>query len=79
VQHRRANLQLLSEVKPEHLSRQAAHSELGPVTLGQMLNEWVAHDFNHTIQAQRALMQPFIPTSGPWRHYFIDHDLAPKE
>jgi hypothetical protein len=44
-----------------------------------MLNEWVAHDFNHTIQAQRALMQPFIPTSGPWRHYFIDHDLAPKE
>ena len=75
VQHRRDNLQLLAGVKPEYLSRQAVHAELGPVTLAQFLNEWAAHDFNHTIQAQRALMQPFIPASGPWRHYFIDHDL----
>ena len=76
ARHRRENLQLLQQVQPEHLSRAANHSELGIVTLEEMLNEWVAHDFNHTIQAERALMQSFIPASGPWRHYFVDHDLA---
>ena len=49
------------------LRAQAVHTELGPVTFAQFLNEWAAHDLNHTIQAQRALMQPFIPASGPWR------------
>jgi hypothetical protein len=76
ARYRGENLQLLAEVKPEHLPRTAAHSELGPVTLEQLLNEWVSHDFNHTIQAERALMQAFIPGSGPWRHYFVDHDLG---
>lgn len=74
--YRGETLQLLAQVQPEHLSREARHSELGMVTLEQMLNEWVAHDFNHTIQAERALMQAFIPESGPWRHYFVDHDLG---
>jgi hypothetical protein len=27
----------------------------------------------HTIQAERALMQPFIQGSGPWQVYFQDH------
>ena len=65
LKHRRDNLQRLSEAKPEYLSRQAIHTELGPVTFAQFLNEWAAHDFNHTIQAQRALMQPFIPAPAP--------------
>ncbi|MEO5951740.1 MAG: DinB family protein [Chloroflexia bacterium] len=76
ARHRIENLQLLQQIQPEHLSRSARHSELGMVTLEEMLNEWVCHDFNHTIQAERALMQPFILNSGPWRHYFVDHDLA---
>ena len=78
LQHRRDNLQRLSEARPEYLSRQATHTQLGPVTFAQFLNQWVAHDFNHTVQAQRAIMQPFIPASGPWRHYFVDHDLSAK-
>jgi DinB superfamily len=76
---RRETLQLLGQVQPEHLRQEARHSELGMVTLEEMLNEWVAHDFNHTIQAERALMQAFIPASGPWRHYFKDHDLGDRQ
>jgi hypothetical protein len=32
----------------------------------------------HTVQAERALMQPFVAGSGPWRGYFADHDVAAK-
>lgn len=75
AKHRSETLQLLEQVGPEDLSRKAHHSELGMVSLQEMLNEWIAHDLNHTIQGERALMQAFIPGSGPWRHYFKEHDV----
>jgi uncharacterized damage-inducible protein DinB len=74
---RLASLAALSQVSEAHLERRARHAELGPVTLGQMLHEWGAHDLNHTVQAERALMQPLIRGSGPWQPYFADHTLAP--
>ena len=43
------------------------------MTLREMLSEWAAHDLNHTIQAERALIQPFLHESGPWIVYFTDH------
>jgi uncharacterized damage-inducible protein DinB len=76
ARHRAENLALLERVTPDILDRKARHAELGPVTLAQFLNEWAAHDFNHTVQAERAIMQPFISGSGPWRFYFADHDLG---
>ncbi len=51
----------------------ARHAELGMVSLGDMVHEWAAHDLNHTVQAERAIMQPFILGSGPWRVYFQDY------
>jgi hypothetical protein len=75
AQHRAASLTALSRVKPADLSRTARHSELGMVTLSELLHEWAAHDLMHTVQAERALMQPFIAGCGPWRPYFKDHDL----
>lgn len=72
------SIALLSTLKPDDLARTAQHSELGRVTLGQMLHEWVAHDLNHTVQAERALMQPFIAGCGPWRDNFADHDLEAR-
>jgi hypothetical protein len=27
----------------------------------------------HTVQAERAMMQPFIRGCGPWLKYFVDH------
>jgi hypothetical protein len=75
---REQSLALLAQLTPADLSRIARHAELGPVTLGDMLHEWAAHDLNHTVQAERALMQPFIAGSGPWRAagYFADHDVG---
>ena len=70
---RAASLALLDTVTEADLERTAVHGELGPVTLGEMIHEWAAHDLNHTIQAERALMQPFIAGSGPWQVFFKDH------
>jgi len=74
---RAASLELLATLTPAHLDRAATHAALGPVTLGQMLHEWAAHDLMHTVQGERALMQPFIAGVGPWRIYFIDHLAMP--
>ncbi len=76
VRARTVSLTLIARLKPEDLSRTAHHAELGQVSLAEMLNEWSAHDLMHLVQAERALMQPFISESGPWRKYFADHDLS---
>lgn len=69
------SLKELAIVSQADLVLTARHSELGVVSLGEMLNEWAAHDLMHTVQAERALMQPFIASSGAWRVYFRDHDV----
>lgn len=76
---REGALAQLRSLTAADLPRQARHAELGSVTLEQMLQEWAAHDLMHTVQAERALMQPFIEQSGPWRIYFADHDVAVKK
>lgn len=72
---RRDGLALLATLTEADLDRTSRHLELGPVTLRELLNEWAAHDMMHIVQAERAVMQPFIPNSGPWRFYFADHDV----
>jgi hypothetical protein len=72
---RAASLVTLNQVTPADLSRTAHHPELGEVSLTQMLHQWIAHDLMHTVQAERAMMQPFITGSGPWRVYFADHEV----
>ncbi len=72
---RAENLALLDQVTEDDLTRTARHSELGLVTMAELINEWAAHDLMHTVQGERSLMQPFIIGSGPWREaYFGDHD-----
>jgi hypothetical protein len=73
---RAASLAALARLRPDDLGRPAVHQELGRVTLSELLHEWAAHDLMHTVQAERALMQPFIRGSGPWRGYFRDHDWS---
>jgi hypothetical protein len=63
----------VGRLKPEDLPRTAMHPERGEVSLGELLHEWGAHDLMHTVQAERALLQPFIEGCGPWRPYFADH------
>lgn len=70
---RASSLALLKQVTSEDLSRHARHAELGMVSLEEMLHEWAGHDLMHTVQAERALMQPFILGCGAWQSYFSDH------
>jgi hypothetical protein len=70
---RKASLDAMAHLTQEDLNRQARHQELGQVTLSEMINEWAAHDLMHTMQAERAMMQPFIKGCGPWLSYFKDH------
>ncbi len=78
--HRQESLALIGQVKDDDLARTAQHPKFGTVTLAQMLQTWAGHDLMHTVQAERALMQPFMLGCGPWRSFFRDHEVAaPKE
>ncbi|HEX2981052.1 MAG TPA: DinB family protein [Anaerolineaceae bacterium] len=72
---RAETLAALATLTPADLTRQVTHPELGPVTLAELLHTWAAHDLNHTVQAERALMQPFIAGCGPWQVYYRDQVL----
>ena len=76
AQLRKSSLIELDKVTLNDLSRTARHSELGIVSLEELLHEWAAHDLMHTVQAERAILQPLILGSGPWRPYFQDHDVS---
>lgn len=76
VRDRQENLALIRQVQDEDLGRTVQHPALGTVTLAQMLHTWAAHDLNHTIQAERALMQPFMLGCGPWRSFYKDHEIG---
>ncbi len=71
---RQRSLVALERVSTADLDRTCEHAEYGQVTLREMLAEWAGHDLNHTVQAERALMQRFIDACGPWRSTFTDHD-----
>lgn len=79
AQRRAEGLNILGRVTPVDLTRTARHSELGRVSLSEMLHEWAGHDLMHTVQGERALMQPFIAECGPWRIYFTDHIAEPAQ
>jgi hypothetical protein len=72
------SLTLLSKVGEGDLNRTARHQELGMVTLGEMIHEWAGHDLMHTVQGERAILQPFIDGCGPWKRYFSDHAVPPS-
>ena len=53
----------------EDLNRRGLHPELGPVTLGELLATWVAHDMSHLAQIARVMGRQYTDTVGPWRAY----------
>jgi len=70
---RQENLALLAQVTTADLDRRARHAEYGMVSMREFLHHWVGHDLMHTVQAERALLQPCIRGSGPWRVNYTDH------
>lgn len=76
---RQESLALIKQTRDEDLGLTVKHPSLGPVTLEQLLNTWAAHDLMHTVQAERALMQPFMDGCGSWRVFFQDHEVNRPE
>ena len=76
ARYREASLVQLKQVQDDDLVKTSQHPKLGTVTLAEMLHTWAAHDLMHTVQAERALMQPFMLGSGSWRPFFRDHEAS---
>src|SRR5258705_9585802 len=72
---RRENARLIHALAPVDLARLANHPADRAVNLGKLPNLVTAHDLQHTVQAEEAIMQVFIPGTGPWRWEFTDHDV----
>lgn len=76
---RRESAALLAGLTAADLERSSYHPDYDKVvTLRHLLNLWAAHDLQHTVQAEEALMQAFIPGTGVWRYEFADHDVEAR-
>jgi len=76
---RRKTEGVLEGLSSDDLNRSSFHPEYGvEVTLGNLLDLWAAHDLQHTVQAEEALMQAFIPGTSVWRSEFVAHDVEAK-
>jgi hypothetical protein len=51
------------------LGRLGRHPQLGPVTLGQLLATWTAHDLDHVVQISRVMARQYTDAVGPWQAY----------
>ncbi|MGB1289037.1 MAG: DinB family protein [Aggregatilineales bacterium] len=67
------SLILVGTLTSDDLVKTAVHGELGEVSLSNLLHEWGGHDLMHLVQAEQAMMQPFIEGCGAWQSYFSDH------
>jgi hypothetical protein len=61
------------------LSRRGRHPEFGPVTMGQLLATWVAHDLGHLGQVARVMARQYSEAVGPWRAYLPILGRGPAE
>jgi len=53
-------------ITPADLDRRGLHPKLGPVTLGNLLATWAAHDLTHLHQISRVMAVQYREAVGPW-------------
>jgi hypothetical protein len=53
-------------LQPSDLERRGRHPAFGPVTLGQLLATWAAHDLTHLHQISRVMAHQYRDAVGPW-------------
>jgi len=56
-------------LQPLDLDRRGRHPNFGPVTLGQLLATWAAHDLTHLHQLSRLMAYQYREAVGPWSVY----------
>jgi len=68
---RRESLETLRElnIREEQLALPGLHPELGPVTMGNHLANWVVHDLGHIAQIVKAMAWQYREETGAWRAY----------
>ena len=65
-EQRETNVELLRGLPAEAGSRKARHSEVGEITLSQMLHEWALHDLGHIRQiAELVRARKYLAGAGP--------------
>ncbi len=70
IKMRRSTVILLRSIPADSGEREATHSELGNITLHQMLSEWASHDLGHLRQiAELYRARAFHPYAGPFQKY----------
>ena len=70
IKTRRSTVILLRSIPADSGEREATHSELGNITLLQMLSEWASHDLGHLRQiAELYRARAFHPYAGPFQKY----------
>jgi hypothetical protein len=66
---RRDSVELVRSLRPEQLARPGSHPEVGPLTVGDLLHEWVHHDGNHLRQALANVQAYMWPHMGNARRF----------
>jgi hypothetical protein len=65
------SVSLLRYAPPGSEARTAQHSELGRITLGELLNEWAFHDLGHVKQVSELYRaRVFYPRMGGFQSYY---------
>lgn len=75
---RERSLARIRQLSPSDLASRAVHSEIGEITLANLLAEWVIHDLGHIRQLVVAAAQPFLPATGPRRPSYSQLELRPE-
>lgn len=73
TQLRQENLLLLEQMTPADLTKEARHAKYGIVSLSDFLHHLTGHDLMHTVQAEQAMMQPFIQGAGAFAVNYEKH------
>ena len=62
------SLSMLRYMPDKIVARKGVHASLGPITVGQLMNEWAFHDLGHIRQITELFRaRAFYPAMGPFQ------------
>jgi hypothetical protein len=65
------SLSMLRYLPEKVVARKGLHAAIGPITVGQLMNEWAFHDLGHIRQISELFRsRAFYPSMGPFQKYY---------